>query len=480
MKATKWLILLLLVFCRCNIVEKEKPNPEYPILDVACLPKMNDRYVYSIMPGTIDWQQLPKGDLFMATAYEACQLPDDVLKSISTLGLVDALIRAPLFQLSKLSVPGWQNHYRKFNSALELFQREDAGDALVYYYRSINFNCGVSVIAIDGIEMLFTQQEILNKIGSEKKREVVSLILTKYEMGMKDDYYYFLSHSLSPLVYLMYADEYEPIVQYSKDNPENFNELLMGAMNYQHNLIVSYAKSYIYDANNTAGELDPLDFYICSPEVNDRYVYPIMPATPEWQQLPKGEFFMAAAYEACQLPDDVLKSISTQGLVDALAHAPLFSTAGITSISIITAWQTHFNRFNSGLELFQREDAGDAIVDYYKLMNWNCVANLPWYLRQIFSMIGVEMLFTKQEILDTMGHDKKQEAVAAIMANYEQYNYGYSLFPIVYIMYADEYEPIVQYSQNNPENFNYLLRGVMNYQQDLVVSYAKSYINDKN
>ena len=128
MKTNKWILLLVLIFCRCVhnslIVVEEVTDNNLTISVYACFPDVNDKYIYPIVPGMKEWQQLESTD----DAYKLCQLPDEVLKTISTIGLIDALIHAPMFtgfsMLSgNASALKWYGHYEQFNSAKELFQQ---------------------------------------------------------------------------------------------------------------------------------------------------------------------------------------------------------------------------------------------------------------------------------------------------------------------------------------------------------------------
>jgi hypothetical protein len=219
----------------------------------------------------------------------------------------------------------------------------------------------------------------------------------------------------------------------------------------------------------------------CFPEVSDKYTYPIVPGMGEWKSLGSTD----EAYELCQLPDEILKSISTPGLIDALIHAPLFPGFYLlSSSSSALKWHGHYERFNSAKELFQRKDAGNALVAYYGLVSFDCV-NPPFGTYGDYEkIIGLECLFTKQDILDKMSLAKKQEAVTALLANYAQCpDNTNAIFPMVFIMLAEEYEPIVKYSTDHPEEFQPILEGYFYSSKqvyiDLFVSYAKGFINDK-
>ena len=218
----------------------------------------------------------------------------------------------------------------------------------------------------------------------------------------------------------------------------------------------------------------------CFPEVSDKYIYPIVPGMVEWQQLNSTE----DAYKLCQLPDGVLKSISTPGLIDALIHAPLFTGFSlISSSSSALKWHAHYQNFNSAKELYKRKNAGNALIAYYQLVCFDCFADASvGAFREVERLQGLEILFTKQEILDSMSHEKKKEAVKALLANYEQFNNLHSLFPVAHIMLADKYAPIVKYSKDSSDEFQCTLEGYgypLNPNQwNIIISYAENFINN--
>jgi len=267
MKTNKWLILLLLVFCQCANENKETLEvPEAPeecetiqydeLITISCgtyFPEVSDKYIYPIVPGTVEWQQVKTLD----DAYQVSQLPDDVLKSISTPGLIDALIHAHMFiGFYFFTVPSsnWIAYYVLFNSAIELYTRKDAGKALTAYYKLVKLDCILSSISsnygegkeeyrrLSGLECLFTKQEILDTMDHETKKEAVASLLAHSRLNW--DWV-----RICPMAHIMLADQYEPIVKYSRENVEEFNLTLM-AYGYpsnpnQYEIIVSFAKDFI-------------------------------------------------------------------------------------------------------------------------------------------------------------------------------------------------------------------------------------------
>ena len=216
----------------------------------------------------------------------------------------------------------------------------------------------------------------------------------------------------------------------------------------------------------------------CFPDVSDKYTYPIVPGMIEWQTAKS----MDEVFGFCQLPDEVLNTISTPGLIDALIHAPLFGLSLISSSVGVKGWHHNYEQFNSAKELFGRKNAGSALIAYYRYVCLNCCRQN----RQ--SALGLEYLFTKDEILNTMRRKEKKEAVWVILSKHKQI-YGSEVFPLIYLMYSDQYKPLMDYARDHPEWFKNNLEGVFNSpysgyygsreeEVELFVSFAKKYIND--
>jgi len=223
----------------------------------------------------------------------------------------------------------------------------------------------------------------------------------------------------------------------------------------------------------------------CYPNVDDRYEYPVVPGTEEWRQLSSTD----EAFQVCQLPDDVLKSISTPGLIDALLHSPLFTSYYmLSSSSPIETWHRHYSRFNSAQELYNRKNSGDALVAYYKEVNLKCieatVGDEGYSVAGDYGrLFGLEFLFTKQEILDKIGHKKKQELVKVFLSNSKQKREHWAvIIPMAFVMLSDNYPPMVDYYQDNTELYEKsILRGYVfsTEQTGLIVSIANGYIKTK-
>lgn len=100
-----------------------------------------------------------------------------------------------------------------------------------------------------------------------------------------------------------------------------------------------------------------------SPEpesVDEKYSYPILPGSPKWKAFTTGQQMV----DACQIPESVLKSLTTRALLETCVDYPLwlnyiaydYFNNGILSV---------INRFNGLTELSRRIDMPGVIIDFY-------------------------------------------------------------------------------------------------------------------
>lgn len=215
----------------------------------------------------------------------------------------------------------------------------------------------------------------------------------------------------------------------------------------------------------------------CFPNVADSYIYPVVPGTNEWRNLSSTD----EAYKVIQLPESVLKTISTKGLIDALLHAPLFTGFYLSSSSCpVDTWHGHYSRFNSAQELFSRKNSGDTLVDYYKEVNLDCIEKGEVY-EDKERLFGLEFLFTKHEILEKINKQKKQELVVALLSRCKQNTENWrEIVPMAWVMLNDNYEPMLKYFLENTKLYEESIQQGYVFSSDQsnrIISIAKNYIN---
>ncbi|MDR1369701.1 MAG: hypothetical protein LBJ72_06200 [Dysgonamonadaceae bacterium] len=97
-------------------------------------------------------------------------------------------------------------------------------------------------------------------------------------------------------------------------------------------------------------------------ETKDKWDFPVKPGTEEWRKLKSYE----ARVKACQVPEEILLSLSTNELTDICLEYPLLydifafnnRNKGINKF---------FDNFNGIRELYKRKDAANELLNRYDL-----------------------------------------------------------------------------------------------------------------
>jgi len=133
---------------------------------------------------------------------------------------------------------------------------------------------------------------------------------------------------------------------------------------------------------------------------NDTYDYPIKPGTEEWKAFQTHDDML----KACQIPEDILKNMSTKGLVETVLEYPLLGDMMAYS-GIQQGFEAVASQFNGLPELLNRKDAGTELLAVYSKMdpldieeNWGDVQKGAY----TFSIANVEILLAQNEILDNL------------------------------------------------------------------------------
>ena len=255
-------ISLSCLFCQCskktgNVEEysAEPPEGELIIIEGCCFPDVVDAYDYPVKNGSEEWKTMTadKKD-------NACQLPDDVLKKTSTLGLIRSFLDIPnsfvLIVLNSSDASPYRNYNRLFyswyNSAQELLTRKDAVKSLIDFYSATTFDCLESLseegelfsevaefyIRLKALEFMFASPEILDRLVQKDKVEIVKLLLDMYKqkknMGIAN------YSVLSVMIWIMYDDMLSSFSQSSLDSIKH-GEII----DYLVDSIIAFAESFI-------------------------------------------------------------------------------------------------------------------------------------------------------------------------------------------------------------------------------------------
>jgi len=146
------------------------------------------------------------------------------------------------------------------------------------------------------------------------------------------------------------------------------------------------------------------------------YTFPVRPGEEAWKTLGNTE----KRYAACQLPNEILKSMTTTDLVATCLDYPLIGT-----LFAYNDVQTGFNAiakgFNGIEELLTRKDAGTALMEVYAKMapenydkNWSDVKKGDFS----FQFSYIETFLAQRSFQATLTLNEKKELVKRCMATY--------------------------------------------------------------
>ncbi|MDP2866366.1 MAG: hypothetical protein Q8O90_08995, partial [Elusimicrobiota bacterium] len=149
-------------------------------------------YEFPIKPGMKEWKALSS----YAEMLKACQLPEPLLRKMSTAGLIETVLNYPLYMLTILAYDSMQQGFNalagRFNGVAELLERKDAGAELLARYRGMDPAGFKEVPNGEGIgkyhfyfysvELLLAQDAIRAGLTETQRLELQKELLAKYEM----------------------------------------------------------------------------------------------------------------------------------------------------------------------------------------------------------------------------------------------------------------------------------------------------------
>ncbi len=175
------------------------------------------------------------------------------------------------------------------------------------------------------------------------------------------------------------------------------------------NFIFIYLIAFLSCSQQNENECDSF-----TPEISDKYDFPIRPGTPEWSELSSGQEMI----DASQIPSEILLQISSYGLLETCLDYPLLST--ITAFDTIQfGTERQINNFNGLQELTSRKDAGKLMLSRFKQMNPYCppdgISTTNYSLEFIyFGMIQSQNIFIEQ-----LTSSERRELISEAIAKYD-------------------------------------------------------------
>lgn len=167
----------------------------------------------------------------------------------------------------------------------------------------------------------------------------------------------------------------------------------------------------------------------------DSYSYPIRPGSEEWESFASSEQMV----EATQVPNTILKNMSTIGVYETCAENPL----GL-DLYLVDSPQRFYDysvsTFNSWKELISRNDLSSTLIDRYLMMCPDCGENnySSWSGKGgdvQYTFVSIELILAQDVVLNNISKPQCDKLGKLIMRNYEynnainQSNF-FKLFPV--------------------------------------------------
>jgi hypothetical protein len=152
--------------------------------------KANDVYDFPVKRGTDQWHALKS----YQDKRDACTLPESLLSTISTKGLIETYLNYPLLgDLMVFNTPqeGIQKLQENFNGVRELLKRKDVATLLLEKYTSMNPAAAAMQASLEkkgeysfrimAIEILLAQENILASLDTRNKKVLLNLAKEKLD-----------------------------------------------------------------------------------------------------------------------------------------------------------------------------------------------------------------------------------------------------------------------------------------------------------
>lgn len=217
-----------------------------------------DAYNFPIKPGTDEWDKLKSYD----EKLNAHNVPENILKEMSTDGLIETCLSYPEFRLvmTRNSLQEGYNYVKSiFNGFRELESRPDAGIKLLEKYQQMDpvkiktfktlLDKGRYGFQFTYLELLLSQHNIVEKMSSEQRSRLGKQCVATYQLKEQhpEEYYLFdLRNPARVISRILNAEKHENYLSLKLDSGEKANfqidKMMMSKDDLQR--IVSAGKEY--------------------------------------------------------------------------------------------------------------------------------------------------------------------------------------------------------------------------------------------
>lgn len=160
-----------------------------------------DKYLYPVKPGSAEWNAAIASGIGqpypLDSIYKLCQIPNNKLQAMSTLGLIQSIADNPcLFNmlLRDNKFQGRNEVLTRLNVSWALNMRTDAGVSVINFYETKDPNCSECLNTEDKkghfatnwylFDMVCTQDSILNQLDRSAKKRFAKIVIDKFKVQL--------------------------------------------------------------------------------------------------------------------------------------------------------------------------------------------------------------------------------------------------------------------------------------------------------
>jgi hypothetical protein len=155
-----------------------------------------------------------------------------------------------------------------------------------------------------------------------------------------------------------------------------------------------------------------------SQSVTTPYVYPVKPGTEEWKALKTQK----EKLRVCQVPEDILRNMTPDALVETCLSYPMFDVAIIAHDGRQEGFDALVQDFNGIRELLRRKDVGSSLLSRYRDFDplaydtsWTPVKRGYFKL----SLNRLEILLSQDTILSNMDAPTRKEILSLTVEKFK-------------------------------------------------------------
>ena len=213
---------------------------------------------YPIKPGTEQWRQFKS----MEEMYQACQIPDNLLKKLDTESLTDICLNypaPPTFLVFDTPQQAFMAYYFNFNGIQELYKRKDAGHYLLKKYATMSFSDfnplwplhqqGQFVSHYKFVETILAQPQIISSLDAKDRKSLLRETISKMDEKLeKNDLFggFSIEINLWTVLVSFHSQNKSLLREYDQQNLQTAIETGM-FVDIDADMLYQQAKKYAYE-----------------------------------------------------------------------------------------------------------------------------------------------------------------------------------------------------------------------------------------